>query len=174
MARRRGGGCGARHGTGDAAQGADFAAERHRIVPSHVLLTHHHHDHVVELPKIVEAAALEPAQLHARGDVLQGLDHVAHKLLNLLCFWIGDRLRLSLQHRMPHARDFQDRHRAISPFPFEIWGRIAAIGSPVRPSQGQAPVLHTAPINGRHMVARCFFAISTRPTDGLADDRDRS
>ncbi len=31
------------------------AADRHRIVPSHVLLTHHHHDHVAELPKILEA-----------------------------------------------------------------------------------------------------------------------
>ena len=31
------------------------AAERHRIVPSHVLLTHHHHDHVAELEKLREA-----------------------------------------------------------------------------------------------------------------------
>ncbi len=31
------------------------AAQRHGITPSHVLLTHHHHDHVVELPQILEA-----------------------------------------------------------------------------------------------------------------------
>jgi hydroxyacylglutathione hydrolase len=45
------------------------AAERHRIVPSHVLLTHHHHDHVVELPKILEAhpaieVLIHPAEAH--------------------------------------------------------------------------------------------------------------
>jgi glyoxylase-like metal-dependent hydrolase (beta-lactamase superfamily II) len=31
------------------------AAQRHRIVPSHVLLTHHHHDHIAELGKLREA-----------------------------------------------------------------------------------------------------------------------
>ena len=30
------------------------AAERHRIVPSHVLLTHHHHDHVAELAAVTD------------------------------------------------------------------------------------------------------------------------
>ncbi|HEX2085874.1 MAG TPA: MBL fold metallo-hydrolase [Solirubrobacteraceae bacterium] len=45
------------------------AAERHRIVPSHVLLTHHHHDHVAELPKILEAhpaieVLIHPAEAH--------------------------------------------------------------------------------------------------------------
>ena len=45
------------------------AAERHRIVPSHVLLTHHHHDHVAELEKIREAhpaieVLIHPAEAH--------------------------------------------------------------------------------------------------------------
>jgi glyoxylase-like metal-dependent hydrolase (beta-lactamase superfamily II) len=30
------------------------AAERHEITPTHVLLTHHHHDHVAELGKLME------------------------------------------------------------------------------------------------------------------------
>ncbi|QEC47133.1 MBL fold metallo-hydrolase [Baekduia soli] len=30
------------------------AVERHRLTPTHVLLTHHHHDHVCEVPAILE------------------------------------------------------------------------------------------------------------------------
>lgn len=30
------------------------AVERHRLTPTHVLLTHHHHDHVSEVPQILE------------------------------------------------------------------------------------------------------------------------
>ena len=30
------------------------AAERHAITPTHVLLTHHHHDHVADLPVLLE------------------------------------------------------------------------------------------------------------------------
>lgn len=45
------------------------AAERHRIVPSHVLLTHHHHDHVAELSRIREVhpaieVLIHPAEAH--------------------------------------------------------------------------------------------------------------
>ena len=45
------------------------AAERHRIVPSHVLLTHHHHDHVAELATIREAhpaieVLIHPSEAH--------------------------------------------------------------------------------------------------------------
>ncbi len=45
------------------------AAERHRIVPSHVLLTHHHHDHVAELDAIREAhpaiqVLIHPSEAH--------------------------------------------------------------------------------------------------------------
>jgi glyoxylase-like metal-dependent hydrolase (beta-lactamase superfamily II) len=45
------------------------AAERHRIVPSHVLLTHHHHDHIAELGTIREAhpaiqVLIHPAEAH--------------------------------------------------------------------------------------------------------------
>src|SRR5918998_1181505 len=50
------------------------AAERHRIVPSHVLLTHHHHDHVVELPKIVEAHPAIQVLIHAsEADLVEGV-----------------------------------------------------------------------------------------------------
>src|ERR671922_229489 len=30
------------------------AAERHEMTPTHVLLTHHHHDHVAELAKLTD------------------------------------------------------------------------------------------------------------------------
>ena len=33
------------------------AAERHDMTPTHVLLTHHHHDHVDELGKLTDALA---------------------------------------------------------------------------------------------------------------------
>jgi glyoxylase-like metal-dependent hydrolase (beta-lactamase superfamily II) len=50
------------------------AAERHRIVPSHVLLTHHHHDHVVELPKIKEAHPAIEVLIHAsEADLVEGV-----------------------------------------------------------------------------------------------------
>jgi glyoxylase-like metal-dependent hydrolase (beta-lactamase superfamily II) len=50
------------------------AAERHRIVPSHVLLTHHHHDHVVELPKIVEAHPAIQVLIHpSEADLVEGV-----------------------------------------------------------------------------------------------------
>ncbi len=50
------------------------AAERHRIVPSHVLLTHHHHDHVVELPKILEAHPAIQVLIHpAEADEVEGV-----------------------------------------------------------------------------------------------------
>src|ERR687887_1841156 len=31
------------------------AVERHEMTPTHVLLTHHHHDHVAELAKLTDA-----------------------------------------------------------------------------------------------------------------------
>ena len=50
------------------------AAERHRIVPSHVLLTHHHHDHVVELPKIKEAHPAIEVLIHpSEADLVEGV-----------------------------------------------------------------------------------------------------
>ncbi|MDQ5807637.1 MAG: MBL fold metallo-hydrolase [Actinomycetota bacterium] len=50
------------------------AAERHRIVPSHVLLTHHHHDHVVDLPKIREAHPAIQVLIHpAEADQVEGV-----------------------------------------------------------------------------------------------------
>ncbi len=50
------------------------AAERHRIVPSHVLLTHHHHDHVVELEKILEAHPAIEVLIHpAEADEVEGI-----------------------------------------------------------------------------------------------------
>jgi glyoxylase-like metal-dependent hydrolase (beta-lactamase superfamily II) len=50
------------------------AAERHRIAPSHVLLTHHHHDHVVELEKIVEAHPAIQVLIHpSEADLVEGV-----------------------------------------------------------------------------------------------------
>ncbi|HZC29367.1 MAG TPA: MBL fold metallo-hydrolase, partial [Gaiellaceae bacterium] len=37
------------------------AADRLRLTPTHVLLTHHHHDHVADLELTVAAAAAGPA-----------------------------------------------------------------------------------------------------------------
>ena len=50
------------------------AVQRHGIEPSHVLLTHHHHDHVVELAKILEAHPGIPVLIHAsEADLVEGV-----------------------------------------------------------------------------------------------------
>ena len=50
------------------------AAERHGIRPSHVLLTHHHHDHVVELPKVLEALPGIEVLIHpSEADLVEGV-----------------------------------------------------------------------------------------------------
>ena len=50
------------------------AAERHRIVPSHVLLTHHHHDHVAALPQILEAHPAIEVLIHpSEADLVEGV-----------------------------------------------------------------------------------------------------
>jgi hydroxyacylglutathione hydrolase len=49
------------------------AVEQHDLTPTHVLLTHHHYDHVCELPKILERWPGIPVLIHAeeKGDVEQ-------------------------------------------------------------------------------------------------------
>ena len=50
------------------------AAERHRIVPSHVLLTHHHHDHVAALPQILEAHPAIEVLIHpSEAELVEGV-----------------------------------------------------------------------------------------------------
>jgi hydroxyacylglutathione hydrolase len=50
------------------------ATERHRIVPSHVLLTHHHHDHVAGLEKIREAHPAIQVLIHpSEADLVEGV-----------------------------------------------------------------------------------------------------
>jgi small subunit ribosomal protein S21 len=85
-----------------------------------------------------------------------------------LGFRVDNGLRPELQHRVPHACDFQDRHACNTPFPFEIWAKISPTGSLDSPSQAPLPVLHTAPINGRPLPPGVFLrfqpAGDDRPT----------
>ena len=50
------------------------AAERHRIVPSHVLLTHHHHDHVAALAQLRELHPAIEVLIHpSEADLVEGV-----------------------------------------------------------------------------------------------------